>query len=152
MIFFIRDWRIIFAVTLSMIIYLYGYFFIDICWNERRLKNLRERELEYIFWNMILPLRVNIYSQIFFWSWYTCCSCIWYMSSQNASSVNNLERSRTIANGTTTSDDESSEISFPSLFSHSLPKKPWRCYYLGSWFFEGKRIQGAGITAIWNRN
>lgn len=46
------------------------------------------------------------------------------MSSQNASSVNNLERSRTIANGTTTSDDESSEISFPSLFSHSLPKKP----------------------------
>lgn len=99
--------------------------FNEICWNERRLKNLR---IEYIFWNMILPLRVNIYSQIFFWSWYTCCSCIWYMSSQNASSVNNLERSRTIANGTTTSDDESSEISFPSLFSHSLPKKPWRCY------------------------
>lgn len=115
-------------------------FFIDICWNESCLKtyiNLRTW-IEYIFWNTILPLRsTNKYSQIFFWSIMVYVLLVREYVSQNGKILHAcwctffrkcikckyLERSRTVANGTTTS-DESSEI--PPFPIPSL--KPWRYY------------------------
>lgn len=133
---FMIEESIIFAVT-SSAIYTSSMdiFFIDIC--LKTYINLRTW-IEYIFWNMILPLRsTNKYSQIFFWSSMVYVLLVREYVSQNGKILHAcwctffrkcikckyLERSRTVANGTTTS-DESSEI--PPFPIPSL--KPWRYY------------------------